>query len=63
MRLAYLRSREKKSRSQRVVGDEARELGLTVGQVTEIVGQGKELYTVSKYSQGTCMSWRTGCNG
>lgn len=28
------------------------EVGLTKGQVSEVVGQGKELYPVSKYSQG-----------
>lgn len=34
------------------MGDEARDLGLTKVQVTEIVGQGKELYSANKYSQG-----------
>lgn len=54
-------SEEQKGKVQisEVVGGKARELGMTKGQVTKVVGQGKELYTVSKYLQGQAC----GCPG
>lgn len=54
-RLAYLKSRKGEYKSQKVVGDEAKEV--TKDSVTKAGGQEKELYTVSKYLPGHAHAW------